>query len=66
MTTFTFTAGSLGKTQKVTVNGVENDGTSITQSISVMPASIDLIWQAHSYTPPFYKGKALFPHMKET
>jgi hypothetical protein len=62
MTTFTFTAGSLGKTQKVTVNGVENDGTSITQSISVMPASIDLIWQAHSYTPPFYKGKALFPY----
>lgn len=31
-------------------------------SISIWPASVDLIWEAaDAYTPPFYKGKALAP-----
>ena len=26
---------------------------------------VDLIWESLSYTPPFYKGKALYPHQGE-
>lgn len=33
-----------------------------TASTTLRPASIDLLWEAvDAYTPPFYKGKALFP-----
>ncbi len=35
--------------------------TSTTAAINLRTASIDLLWEAvDSYTPPFYKGKALF------
>jgi hypothetical protein len=31
------------------------------QTTIVLPAGVDLIWEAESYTPPLYKGKALYP-----
>ena len=35
-------------------------GDTITKNISYTPGTVDLVWQAvDSYTPPFYKGKAL-------
>ena len=27
----------------------------------MQPTSVDVLWSAYSYTPPFYKGKALAP-----
>jgi hypothetical protein len=30
------------------------------QEVIINPQNVDLIWEAHTYTPPFYKGKALF------
>lgn len=32
----------------------------ITKSWSFAPVDVDILWQANTYTPPFYKGKALF------
>lgn len=44
---------------------VSLDGKKYEKSSRVSPASVDLIWQARSYTPPMYKGKALFPYQGE-
>ncbi len=35
--------------------------TSVTKDIPITPEDLDIIWQANSYVPPFYEGKALFP-----
>lgn len=52
-------AGTSGViTVSATGMGMEN----ASASIAIRPASIDLLWEAvDAYTPPFYKGKALFP-----
>lgn len=59
--TFRFKAGKNGSYTTLGVsilfNGVESK-----QTVSITPATVDLIWQADSYVPPFYKGKALFSH----
>lgn len=44
----------------LTVSGIGYGAT--TTSIAIRPASVDLLWEAaDAYTPPFYKGKAMFP-----
>jgi hypothetical protein len=40
-------------------------GARIVKSISVNPSFVDLVSNAESYTPPFYKGKAQFPYQGE-
>jgi hypothetical protein len=41
----------------VTARGVEGNATTL---FTVRPAAIDLVWESpNTYTPPFYKGKAL-------
>lgn len=54
-----FEVGKLGSRSivDVTVRGT-NFGT-ITESVTIIPTEVDLIWEAKTYTPPFYKGKAL-------
>ncbi|HCY18136.1 MAG: hypothetical protein UR62_C0009G0007 [Candidatus Nomurabacteria bacterium GW2011_GWF2_35_12] len=42
----------------VTIDTV--DGQSISKTMTITPAELDMLWEAYdSYTPPFYKGKAL-------
>ncbi len=60
-TKFSFIAGSSGSSQTVDVSIVTADGDQLSKSIQVNPGDVDILWQAKSYTPPFYKGKALFP-----
>ncbi|MCI0619425.1 hypothetical protein L0Y40_00080 [Candidatus Wolfebacteria bacterium] len=31
------------------------------QTVTVLPAGVDLLWETNAYTPPLYKGKALYP-----
>jgi hypothetical protein len=51
-------ATGLVATVSVTVSGIGFEPTST--SVVLRPGSIDLLWEAvDSYTPPFYKGKAL-------
>jgi len=35
------------------------DGTEITRSVNILPRYVAMIWEADTYTPPFYRGKAL-------
>jgi hypothetical protein len=56
---FTTTMGNVGTKIVVTVVVVTPDGTTVTKTIPLTSANVDLIWEADSYTPPFYQGKAL-------
>lgn len=56
---FNFTAGSLGTVQKISVVIETKDIGAFSKEIIIAPAAIDVIEQADSYTPPFYKGKSL-------
>lgn len=35
--------------------------TTITRTSLVRPQEVDILWRAHAYVPPFYKGRALPP-----
>ncbi|MEI6345643.1 MAG: hypothetical protein WCO79_00160 [bacterium] len=59
--TFRFKAGKNGSYTSLNVSIFFN-GVISTETVSITPATVDLLWQADSYVPPFYKGKALFSH----
>ena len=57
----TVASGAGGLTDiRVVVLG--ENGATYSAGISFRPAEVSLLWQAESYTPPFYKGKALMPY----
>ncbi len=58
LTSVRFSSGDLGKQQILQVNAETGQGT-LRATVSIVPASVDLIWESDSYTPPFYRGKAL-------
>jgi hypothetical protein len=59
---FSVNAGRIGSKSTVTAKIVTTTGALVTKVITIQPADIDLLWRASSYTPPFYQGKALYPH----
>jgi hypothetical protein len=59
--TFSFKTGPLGSSMNLRVVAISPQGQSIEEEIVIQTSEVDLIWKADSYTPPFYKGKALFP-----
>ncbi len=56
-----FETGSFGETTRLSVSALTFDGQVLSKTLTLRPAEVTLVWQANSYTPPFYKGKALFP-----
>ncbi len=46
--------GALGSTSNISI-----DMGGAVKNITIRPTATDLIWQADTYTPPFYPGKAL-------
>ncbi len=54
---FQFTAGAIGK--KSVVKASTN---TYTLTLNINPVGLDIFWQTQTYTPPFYKGKALFSY----
>lgn len=38
------------------------DGYTIEKNISIKPSSVDILWEADTYSPPFFKGKRQFSH----
>lgn len=60
--TFEFNTGNLGTKTVLEVLIVSEDGYPIVKDLTFNPASVDLIFEAESYTPPFYRGKAYFPY----
>ncbi|MCU0660122.1 MAG: hypothetical protein MUD00_00705 [Candidatus Pacebacteria bacterium] len=60
--TLTFKTGGVGSTTTIEASIDVPGVPTITKRIVIQPLAIDLLWEAtDSYTPPFYKGKALLP-----
>ncbi len=53
------TVGKVGSATTLTVTAQTREGTTITQGRIFKPGFVELLWEADSWTPPFYKGKAL-------
>jgi hypothetical protein len=58
--TFSTQLGDVGLKTIVKVIVVTQEGNTITQVMPFSSVSVDLLWEAQSYVPPFYSGKALF------
>lgn len=58
-TNFTFTAPPSGRTMTVRVVIESADLGTLENTIEISPTEADLLWAANTYTPPFYRGKAL-------
>lgn len=58
---FDTTVGNFGTKQEVRMVAKTSIGT-LQSTAVLLPAQVDIFWQAHSFTPPFYKGKALPTH----
>ncbi|HET8574632.1 MAG TPA: hypothetical protein VFM02_00465 [Candidatus Paceibacterota bacterium] len=56
---FTFTTGNTGEIETVEVDLQTTAYGMIKKSITINPGSLDILWEAQTYTPPFYLGKAL-------
>lgn len=57
---FSFNTGNTGLQTVLEVEIQTSDGSFVNKKIIITPADIDMLWEAYdSYTPPFYKGKAL-------
>lgn len=54
-----FVTGSVGISIRVTASIETFNGNNLTRSITIRPSEVDILWNPISYTPPFYKGKAL-------
>lgn len=51
--------GDLGEETSVSIIIDTQEGNRIVKQLSFLPALVDLVWEADTYTPPFYKGKPL-------
>lgn len=59
LTEASISVGSLGSEVDVVVIAQSSDGTSATGEAFISPAEVAIVWESDSYTPPFYKGRAL-------
>jgi hypothetical protein len=59
-TSLQFTAPQSGETSRLVITITKEGGGTITKTIVINPAEVDLIYEADTYTHPFYKGKRLY------
>jgi len=57
--TFETRAGGAGSVTSIEVRIAPQGGGRIVTTASVRPSDVSILWHAHTYTPPFYRGKAL-------
>lgn len=60
-TGFRSRTGPVGTYFEITAVIDKSEGGRITKTTIVRPQEVDILWKAYSYTPPFYRGKALAP-----
>ncbi|MDP6659782.1 MAG: hypothetical protein QF679_02135 [Candidatus Pacebacteria bacterium] len=53
--------GNVGTRIRVSVVVSTDTGFIVREDITIYPADVDILWQADSYSPPFYRGKKLAP-----
>lgn len=58
-TRYSFRAGPVGTATDIEINVRLLGGSSFSKTLTFNPASVDMLWEADTYIPPFYKGKAL-------
>lgn len=58
-TEFSFKNGASGVTTRLTVSIITNTGEKVVRDLAWNPVGVTIMWEADTYTPPFYKGKAL-------
>lgn len=58
--TFSFTMGASGRSTIVGVTVTPRQGPRATRTFTFRPGSVILLWEADTYTPPLYKGRALY------
>ncbi len=56
---FTFMAGDVGEQTSIRAVLVTQEGTTVSQTRNFTPVALNLVWEAQTNVPPFYKGKAL-------
>ena len=56
---FTFTNGASGILTTINVSIVTNAKETFSKQLSFRPMGVTVLWEADTYTPPFYKGKPL-------
>ncbi len=56
---FSFQNGSSGETTRLKVSILTNEGSLVERELMFIPVGVTILWEADTYTPPFYKGKAL-------
>jgi hypothetical protein len=59
---YKFTTGSLGSESRIEALITAPDGATSKESVTIRPALVDILWQADTFVPPFYKGKAMPTH----
>jgi hypothetical protein len=57
--TYYLQAGTAGTPMTASARIETREGTVINKEVTFIPAGVDLLFEAVSYVPPFYKGKAL-------
>ncbi len=58
---FAFNVGKQNEKMNISVDITTNDGRNFSKNVSLNIADVDLLWEADTYTPELYKGKALLP-----
>lgn len=59
-TSFSTRTGEIGSTKTIDIIITTENGLKISETVVLKPTVIDLVWESNGYTPPFFKGKALY------
>ncbi len=54
-----YKVGKIGAVTTLSITVESADGNSTNHIVRIAPAEVDLLWEATTYVPPFYKGRAL-------
>lgn len=57
---FEFLTGAIGSSQRLSVLVKTTNGQVFSKTVTVRPAEVTLLWEAQTYTPPFYEGRSLY------
>ncbi len=56
---FSFKTGGRGEKTSLSVSITTESGLQLSKTLNFIPAEVDLLWKAETYTPISYKGKAM-------
>lgn len=57
--TISLITGSAGSETRVAVSILADGGVIVEKTLTIRPASLDIVWEGNTYTPPFYTGRPL-------